>query len=169
MENWEKAFHAEKSDFAPPPTWKIFLLHHWLVSSIQIFTEMRGSPRSKIAQLQSPRDHSFNPETRMKAVHIFYIRHSYVHWLVKRFLEKIELFHCKYNVYFVFCHTGNGSVQHVWFSQNVMLTVRIACVMHKLAIIVRLIYVLEKTYLWIEKTIYSLIKTIYSFEVVSAE
>ena len=37
-----------------------------------------------MAQLQSPRDHSFNPETRMKAVYIcfIYVIHIFiVHWM----------------------------------------------------------------------------------------
>ena len=115
-----------------------------------------AQPRSKIAQLQSPRDHGFNPETRMKAVYIcfIYVIHIFiVHWLVKRFLEKRKEFHC---VYLVFCHPENGCVQHVWFTQNGALAVLIACVMHKRAIIARFIYALEKTIYGLKKTIYGL-------------
>ena len=81
-----------------------------LLYTIQIYTAMRGSgsnygpevtkivlfsweakPLRKIAQLQSPKDHSFNPETQMKAVYIcfIYVIHIFtVQWLVKRYLKQ---------------------------------------------------------------------------------
>ena len=117
-----------------------------------------GQPRSKIAQLQSPRDHSFNPETQKKAIYIcfIYIIHIFiVHWLVKRFLEKWRKFIL--NIMFIyFFAVQNGCVQLFWFAQNSALTVCLAYVMHKCAIIVLISYSLEKT-------IYSLKKTFLRF------
>ena len=41
---------------------------------------LRGARQSKVVQMQSPRDHSFKPETQKKArQYIFYTIHSYTY------------------------------------------------------------------------------------------
>ena len=91
-------------------------------------------------------------------IYLFYIRYSYIHcsMIGQNIPKKIRIFIFKYNVHLVFRRTGNGCVQHVWFTQNSALTVCLACVLHKRTIIARIIYVLEKTIYILKKTIYGL-------------
>ena len=60
-----------------------------------------------------------------------------------------------------FFRTGKDVSSMIWFAQNGVLTVCLACVMNKRTIIGRNIYALEKI-------IYGLKKTVYGFEVISA-
>ena len=136
-----------------------------------------ASPLSKIAQLQSPRDHSFNPETRMKAVYICFIYaiHIFiVYWLVKRFLEKLRNFIVNYKHDNVDCFLID-----VLSMFNARKTARysasfVCCTQthHHRAVYLRAwkdYLRVEKDYLRVEKTIYGLKKTIYGFDLVSAE
>ena len=137
-----------------------------------------AQPRSKIVQLQWQRVHSFNPETRIKAVYLFiYIIYSlFIDWVKDS--QTMKEFGCKYVDWF-FAIQWNGCVQQgqqVWFSQNGMLTMRCMCITHNHAIIAWIIYALEKTIYGLKKYIYGLErlftdwkKMIYGFEITFAE
>ena len=62
----------------------------------------------------------------------------------------------------LFRRTGNGCIQHVWFAQNGTLVLCLARIMHKRAIIARIIYVLEKTIYRLKKTIYGSKKRLFT-------
>ena len=111
----------------------------------------------KIAQVQSPRDHSFNPETRMKAVYICFIYgiHIFiVYWLVKRFLEKSRNFIV--NIIMIILIVFDWCIQHVQCAQIGAFIAHRSCVKPNRAITAQIIYALEKTIYGLKKTIYSL-------------
>ena len=108
--------------------------------------------------LQSPRDHSFNPETWMKAVYVCFIYaiHIFiVYWLIKRFLEKSRNFIVNEIMIMLIVFWLMYPACSMRAKRRVL--VRRACVVHKCTITARIIYALEKT-------IYGLKKTIYGFK-----
>ena len=89
----------------------------------------------------------------MLVLYMSFIYSSFIDWL-KKILEIIKEFHCKYNVYlFFFLPYGERMHPACLFVQNGTLTVRILCIMY---IIVRITYALEKTIYKLRKTIYGL-------------